>query len=50
MNMPMMTYYAMHHSFEIPEEWMVWAVVAVIVGLVGCLAFMIGVFIKDRRR
>lgn len=47
--MPMMTYLAMH-PFEIPEEWMVWAAVAVVAGMVGCLDFMIGVLIKDRRR
>lgn len=47
--MPMMTYLSMH-PFEITEEWMVWAAVAVVVIMVGCLAFMIGVLIKDRRR
>lgn len=45
-----MTYYAMHHSFEIPEEWIPWTVVVVVGFIVGCLAFMIGVLIKDRRR
>ncbi len=49
MNMPMMTYLAMH-PFEITEEWMAWAVAVVVAVIVGCLAFMIGVFIKDRRR
>lgn len=44
--MPMMTYLSMH-PLEITAEWMIWAVVAV---LVGCIAFMIGVLIKDRRR
>lgn len=47
--MPMMTYLAMH-TFEITEEWMVWVVVVMVAVMVGCLAFMIGVLIKDRRR
>ena len=49
MNMPMMTYLAMH-PFEITEEWMVWAVAVAVAVMVGCLAFMVCVLIKDRRR
>ena len=48
--MPMMTYHAMHHSIEIPEEWIPWAVAVVVAFMVGCLAFMVCVLIKDRRR
>ena len=47
--MPMMTYLAKHHV-EIPEEWIPWAVVVVVAFMVGCLAFMVCVLIKDRRR
>lgn len=47
--MPMLTYSVMHIG-EIPEEWIPWAVVVVIGFIIGCLAFMIGVIIKDKRR
>lgn len=47
--MPMMTYLSMHTS-EVTEWWFVLAMIVVLAVLVGCLAFMIGVLIKDRRR
>lgn len=47
--MPMLTYMTMHPA-EIPEEWIPWAVGVAVAVMVGCLAFMICVLIKDRRR